>query len=117
MPLSISIQITFILNNNDLTRNGLIKALTLGFEEGSVIAVFAVDYSSSTNVTESAIYSVLNAEVETGMLTDGVDYISVNLTSLSSIQSKKQTLYQLPVARCSPYETCSYKMKTRSKPN
>ena len=68
--------------------DGFIESLALGFKEGSIVGVFAVDYMTWSPVTEIDIYNVLNAEVETGMLTDGVDYIGVGTTSLSSIESK-----------------------------
>lgn len=74
------------MENNILTFNGFVEAFTLGFEEGSIIAVFAVDYTASSPVTESDVYSALNAEVETGMLSDGIDYIGVETTSLSTIE-------------------------------
>ena len=68
------------------TSDGFVTALTLGFKEGSVIAVFAVDYLASTTVTEQDLEDVLGAEVDTGNITDGNDVLIV--TSLSSIQGK-----------------------------
>ena len=85
---SFILQLAFILQNNVITADGFVASLTLGFKEGSVIGVFAVDYMTWSSVTEIDIYNVLNAEVETGMLTDGVDYIGVDTLSLSSIESK-----------------------------
>lgn len=64
------------------------SASVLGFEEGSVIAVFAVEYMTTSTVTDDDIYNALYAEVATGMLTDSIDNITVDATSLSSIQSK-----------------------------
>ena len=81
-------QITYILANKTLVSSGFVKSTILGFVEGSVIAVFAVEYVSSSSVTESDIYTVLNEEVETGTITDGVDYVTVQTTSLSTIESK-----------------------------
>ena len=81
-------QISYILQNDILTSNGFVQTVTLGFEEGSVIGVFAIDYQASSSVSESDIYSVLNAEVDTGMLSDGIDYLMIRTSSLSTIEGE-----------------------------
>lgn len=89
----ILLQVTFILQSNLTTADGFVQTVTLGFEEGSVIGIFAIDYMPSSSVTEIDIYNVLNSEVETGMLTDGVDYLMVS--SLSSVEGKIFTFISL----------------------
>ena len=53
-----------------------------------MVAVFAVDYLTSSPVTEIDVYNALYAEVATGMLSDGIDNITVDATSLSAVESK-----------------------------
>ena len=84
----LNFKITFILQNHATTVVGFIQTLTLGFKEGSVIGVFAVDYMATSPVTEDDIYSVLNAEVDTGTISDGIDTLGVMVSSLSSVEGK-----------------------------
>ena len=83
-------QIAYILESNASTQDGFVAAYTLGFKEGSVIAVFAVDYLTSSSVTEDDLSSVLSTEVATGNLTDGYDVVTV--TTLSSIEGEMYIL-------------------------